>query len=418
MTARWKHVVRTQDLVWLLLFGSLGLVSPRPSVAEIEMLAALAAVQVAAPRIRALNTPRGNAAVIALKLLVGFLLIGVTGGILSSYYVILLLPVLAAATSLGARGTAVVTLVACAAYAAFIPLAWNLGYDIGGEEMRDLLLRIILLSLVAYLTYGLAESNRSQAMRAQAVAAQLAEANAKLVEAEASVRRSERLAALGQLTAGLAHELRNPMGTIRASAEMLGERAGGTDPLVKELTGYISSEVDRANSLITRFLEFARPVQLRRAPVDLNALVDGVIAALERQNGGLKLSIHRNFDPGIPAFPADAELLERVAGNLIQNALQSSPQGSTVTVKTRLLAGAVELAVIDRGSGIRPEDQEQIFNPFFTTKPDGVGLGLAICAKIVGEHGGTIGVESEPGRGSIFLVSLPMTAAPQPGAGN
>lgn len=408
MTARWRQVIRAQDVVWLLLFSALGLVSPRQSLAEIEMLAALAVLQVAAPRIESLNTPRGNAAVIALQLLVGFLLIGVTGGILSSYYLILLLPVLSAATTLGARGTALVTLLACAAYASFLPLAWRFGYDTGAEVMRDLSLRVIFLPVVAYLTYGLAESNRNEARRAQAAAAQLAEANARLLEAEAGMRRSERLAALGQLTAGLAHELRNPMGTIRASAEMLGERAGGSDPLVKELTGYISSEVDRANSLITRFLEFARPIRLRRAPLDLNALVDRVIEDFERRNGGLQLSIHRNYDPGIPQFPADAELLERVVTNLIQNALEASPPGSTVTVKTRALPDAVELAVIDRGSGIRPEHREQIFNPFFTTKPAGVGLGLAICAKIVDEHGGSLRVESEPGRGSIFLVSLPL----------
>jgi signal transduction histidine kinase len=408
MTARWRQVIRAQDVVWLLLFSALGLVSPRQSLAEIEMLAALAVLQVAAPRIESLNTPRGNAAVIALQLLVGFLLIGVTGGILSSYYLILLLPVLSAATTLGARGTALVTLLACAAYASFLPLAWRFGYDTGAEVMRDLSLRVIFLPVVAYLTYGLAESNRNEARRAQAAAAQLAEANARLLEAEAGMRRSERLAALGQLTAGLAHDLRNPMGTIRASAEMLGERAGGSDPLVKELTGYISSEVDRANSLITRFLEFARPIRLRRAPLDLNALVDRVIEDFERRNGGLQLSIHRNYDPGIPQFPADAELLERVVTNLIQNALEASPPGSTVTVKTRALPDAVELAVIDRGSGIRPEHREQIFNPFFTTKPAGVGLGLAICAKIVDEHGGSLRVESEPGRGSIFLVSLPL----------
>jgi signal transduction histidine kinase len=416
MPGRWTRFIRTQDVAWLLLFSALGFVSPRQSLAEIEMLAALAILQVVAPRIQTLTTPRGNDVVIALKLLVGFLLIGVTGGIDSSYYLVLLLPVLSAATALGAAGTAVVTLLACAAYASFLPLAWRLGYSVEPEALRDLSLRIIFLPVVAYLTYGLAESNRNAAKRAQAAAAQLAEANVRLREAEASMRRSERLAALGQLTAGLAHELRNPMGTIRASAEMLGEKVAASDSLVKELTGYISSEVDRANSLITRFLEFARPIQLRRAPVELNPLVDRVIHALERQNNGGRLSIHKNYDPGVPAIDADAELLERVVSNLIQNALDASPPGATVTVKTRALPDAVEISVLDRGAGIRPEDQEQIFNPFFTTKPTGVGLGLAICAKIVDEHGGAIRVESEPGRGSIFMVSVPLAApAAEPG---
>jgi signal transduction histidine kinase len=372
------------------------------------MLAALAIVQVAAPRIRALDTPHGNIAIITLKLGAGFLLIGVTGGIASSYYLILLLPVLSAATTLGAAGTALTTLLACFAYMAFIPLAYSLGYMLEGLFLRDLSLRVIFLPLVAYLTYGLAESNRNEARRAQGAAAELAEANRRLREAEASVRRSERLAALGQLTAGLAHEIRNPLGTMKASAEMLLERLGAENDIALELAGYISTEVDRTNSLITRFLEFARPVRLRLAPTDLNALTDNAIDQLVHQTPAVAARIHRNFDPGIPLLEADGELLERVIFNLINNALQASPEGATVTVKTLAAHGNVELAVIDRGSGVKPEHREQIFNPFFTTKPSGVGLGLAITAKIVDEHGGRISLDSEPGRGSTFVVTLPL----------
>ncbi len=404
----WARALYPQDLAWLLLFSALAWASPTHGAAEIEMLAALAVVQVAAPRIRALNTRHGNLAIIALKLVVGFLLIGVTGGIASSYYLILLLPVLSAATTLGATGTAIVTLFACFAYMAFIPLAYSLGYMLEGLFLRDLSLRIIFLPLVAYLTYGLAESNRNEATRAQGAAAELAEANRRILEAEASVRRSERLAALGQLTAGLAHEIRNPLGTIKTSAEMLLERLPAGNELAQELAGYVSTEVDRANSLITRFLEFARPIQLRLAPTDLNALTDSAIGQLGHQSPSATQRIHRNYDPSIPLIQADSELLERVIFNLISNALQASPDDATVTVKTLAAAGCVELAVIDRGSGIRPEHREQIFNPFFTTKPTGVGLGLAITAKIVDEHNGRISLQSEPGRGSTFVVSLPL----------
>jgi two-component system, NtrC family, sensor histidine kinase HydH len=396
-------------LAWLLLFSALAWVSPTHGTAEIEMLAALAIVQVAAPRIRALNTPHGNLAIISLKLVVGFLLIGVTGGIASSYYLILLLPVLSAATTLGAAGATVFTLLACFAYLAFIPMAYSLGYMLEGLFLRDLSLRVIFLPLVAYLTYGLAESNRNEAKRAQVAAAELAEANRRLTEAEASMRRSERLAALGQLTAGLAHEIRNPLGTMKASAEMLLERLNQENEIALELAGYISTEVDRANSLITRFLEFARPLQLRLAPTDLNTLTDRAIDQLARQSPSLAPSIHRNYDPAIPLVSADGELLERVIFNLINNALQASPDGAIVTVKTLAAPGRVELAVIDRGSGIKPEHREQIFNPFFTTKPTGVGLGLAITAKIVDEHCGYLNLQSEPGRGSTFVVSLPLS---------
>lgn len=399
-----------QDVVWLLLFSALAWVSPTRGAAEIEVLSALAILQVAAPRIRAFQSPRGNVVLISLKLLLGFLLIGVTGGIASSYYLILLLPVLSAATTLGPAGTAMFTALACLAYLAFIPVAYNLGYILEGLYLRDLTLRVLFLPVVAYLTHSLAAENRRAARRAEAAAAELAEANRRLLEAEASARRSERLAALGQLTAGLAHELRNPLGTMKASAEMLLERAGADNAVLRELAEYISSEVDRTNSLITRFLEFARPSQLKMAPADLHLILETAIEHLERENPGAAARIHRNFDPALPLVETDAELLERVFFNLLRNALEASPPEALVTIKTRRAPSGVEIAFIDRGPGVPPEHREQIFNPFFTTKPGGVGLGLAVSAKIVGDHGGAITVDSEPGQGATFLVSLPAAA--------
>ena len=407
--AGWRTFLRAEDLVWLLMFSALAVVSPTRGTEEIEVLAALLVLQVASVRVRALQSRKANVAMIGLKLLLGFLLIGVTGGIASSYSLILLLPVVSAATTLGALGTALVTLLACAAYLAFVPLAYNLGYMLEWEYLRDLSLRVLFLPVVAFMTHTLAEANRLAAIRAQQTADLLAEANLRLREAEESARRSERLAALGQLTAGLAHELRNPLGTMKASAEMLRGRQDSGDALGAELAGYIVSEVDRANSLVTRFLEFARPLQLRRSPTDLNALMDRASGQVVRADAALAATIHKNYDPGIPLVAVDAELLERVVINLLQNAIQASPAGATVTLKTRLSGAEAELAVIDRGCGVKPEIKEQIFNPFFTTKPDGVGLGLAISARIVGEHCGRLSVESEPKNGSIFMISLPLT---------
>jgi two-component system sensor histidine kinase HydH len=265
--------------------------------------------------------------------------------------------------------------------------------------------------VVGYFTYQLAAANRAEAERAQAAASSLASANRNLQAAEDAVRRGERLAALGQLTAGLAHELRNPMGTIRASAEMLGKNIGADNPLAAELAGYIASEVDRANALVTRFLEFARPLKLRLAPADLNDLIDHALDLVERGQPAPHCAIHRNFAPDVPAVQVDAELLERVVVNLVRNAIEASPAGADVTVRTRLLDGHAEIAVLDRGSGIAPAVREQIFNPFFTTKPEGVGLGLAIVHKIVDEHGGRIAVESETSKGSVFQVLLPLAPA-------
>ena len=398
---------RWQDLVWLLLFGSLAAVSPLQNSAEMEMLAALALLQILSPRLRALNTRTGTAVVIGLKLVLGFLLIGVTYGIDSDYALVLFLPILSAATTYGAFGTSLVTLLACAAYLVFVPVAQAQGYIFKPEAIQNILLRVLFLPLACYLTYGLAESNRIEAERARAAADELARANERLREAEASVRRGERLAALGQLSAGLAHELRNPLSTIRTSAEMLTKRLEGSNAVAQELAGYIASEVDRTNLLVTRFLEFARPLQLRLSEVDVHALLDEAILNFQKQDPARPLTIHRAYDPSLPTVQGDATLLERVFFNLIQNASDASPADGVVTVKTRALGSSLEVAVIDRGSGIRAEHREQIFNPFFTTKPSGVGLGLPIAAKIVDEHGGRMAVQSEQNQGSTFVVQLP-----------
>jgi two-component system sensor histidine kinase HydH len=172
------------------------------------------------------------------------------------------------------------------------------------------------------------------------------------------------------------------------------------------MAGFITSETDRANSLITRFLQFARPLELRPEKADLAQALDRTVAMVEREAPGI--AIYKNYDPDIAPFPFDAELMERVFYNLALNAAQATAPGGAITVKTRAAGPVAEISVIDRGSGIDPAQIGSIFNPFFTTKPQGVGLGLAIVSKIVDEHGGKIAVESEPGKGSVFKVLLPM----------
>ena len=188
---------------------------------------------------------------------------------------------------------------------------------------------------------------------------------------------------------------------------MLAHSVSTENEVAREVAGFINSEVDRCNALITRFLQFARPLELQRAKdEDLARMLDQAIALVEREVPGV--SIYRNYEPEMRPFPFDAELMERVFYNLVLNAAQASASGGAVTVKTRSAAATAEVSVIDRGAGIEPKNLNSIFNPFFTTKSAGVGLGLAIVSKIVDEHGGKITVESEPGKGSIFRVLLPM----------
>jgi two-component system sensor histidine kinase HydH len=177
------------------------------------------------------------------------------------------------------------------------------------------------------------------------------------------------------------------------------------------MAGYIASDVDRANSLVARFLEFARPLVLHREPVELHGLLDRVVQEFERMTPAPAVTVYKNYDPAVRPLALDAEWMERVVLNLLVNAAQASSSGSVVTLRTRQVSGAeTEIAVIDRGSGVAPEHRGSIFNPFFTTKKEGVGLGLAIVAKIVDEHGGRLEFDSEPGRGSVFRLLLPAVA--------
>ncbi len=405
----WTRYVRAQDFVWLLLFAALAILGPDRTPVAMFLLACLALFQVLESKYPFFSTDRGAIASIMIKLALGWLLIGFTHGVASSYYFILLLPVVAAATTLGLLGTTLFIIVAAGAYLSFLLyIDWSRQY-IPEEQLKELMLRVALLPVVGFLTQQLAEANRIKARNYQAVAEQLATANQNLQDAEAAVRRADRLAALGQLTAGLAHELRNPIATIRSSAEMLTKSLPAENEVARELAGYIGSEVDRTNSLITRFLDFARPVHLRLAPADISACIDRAVLEIERHSPPVDVAIFKNYSPDVPPFPFDFELMERVLYNLILNAAQASPAKAAVTVKTRPVDGEVEIAVIDRGSGIDPKHLENIFNPFFTTKAAGVGLGLAIVSKVVDEHGGRTVVESNRGEGSIFRIYMPLT---------
>jgi two-component system sensor histidine kinase HydH len=408
----WFRLVRPQDLVWIPLFVALAVTSEILDVFVVVPLVALGLVQVLEPKIPALASPRGRAAWILLKLVLVYLLIAYTGGIQSNFWLLLLLPVVSAATVSGLVGTLVFTALAACAYLSFLLfLDWE-KVVMDQPEIEILIQRLVCLFMVGNLANVLAEALRVQSEKHRRTAEHLAEANRQVLVAHEAVRRSDKLAALGQLTAGLAHELRNPLGTIKASAEMLNQQLSAENAVAREVAGFISTEVDRTNSLVTRFLQFARPLQLRLETADLAHLLDRAIAEAEREAPGI--AVYRNYAPEMPPFAFDAELMERVFYNLVLNAAQATAPGGTVTVKTRAEGRTAEIAVIDRGVGIGAAQMKDIFNPFFTTKPEGVGLGLAIVAKIVDEHGGKIAIESEPGKGSIFCVSLPMDPVPSP----
>jgi two-component system sensor histidine kinase HydH len=392
--------------VWVVLFAALAVFGPDRTTESILLLSALGLFQLLEPKLL-LSSLKGSIASFGIKLALCYLLIGWTDGISTRYWWVLFLPVISAATTFNLIGAVVASLLASGIYLSFLLLI-PASKELIPDEYPELVMRCLILPVIGYLTNQLAEATRIEARKHQEAAEQLAKANQQLREAEATVRRTERLAALGQLSAGLAHEIRNPLSTIKTSAEMLAQNVPSDNALAHEMAGFISSEVDRTNALVTRFLDFARPLAVRVEKTDLAQLIDRAVVEIEKHSPPLDVSIYKNYAPDIPPFLLDGQLMERVMYNLLLNAAQASPPQGTVTVKTRQFDETVEIDVIDRGPGIEPKHLESIFNPFFTTKPRGVGLGLAIVSKIVDEHGGKITVESEPGEGSVFRVYLPL----------
>jgi two-component system, NtrC family, sensor histidine kinase HydH len=400
-----------QDFAWLLFVAVLIAASPEINYQAFILLPLIGAFQIAEPRIKAFASRSGQLCSIALKLVLCYLLVGWTHTINSFYFPVFFIPIVSAATTFDALGVSLVTAIACAgsfSFLLFLPRFLPYNEIEFADYVRVMSLRVMFFAIVAFVVYQEAKAKRDQIKRTEEAAARLAQANRELKEAQASLRRSERLAALGQLTAGLAHELRNPLGTIKASAEMLMKPMAKSRPEVRdEMADYILSEVERINGLIGSFLDFARPLQIHPADGDLENLlreVEREQAELARGRG-VKLAIANEANRIV--FPFDRDLLRVALSNLVQNAIQASGLGQEVDVEAQADLNHVTIRISDRGEGIAPQNLESIFNPFFTTKPKGVGLGLALVSKIVDEHGGRITVESELGKGSHFEIVLP-----------
>jgi signal transduction histidine kinase len=402
------------DILWLFFLLGLALLPPVHEIHKQLTILAIGVLQLLEGRLVAWSPKRGPAYAVILKILLATLLIDHSGdlGINSNYYPIYYLPIVTAALYFGPIGTLVWTSLTSLAYCAFLIPALE-EYEFTAEGAGDLAIRILFFYVAAVIVNRFAVENRRQVHKYQELSEQLEETNRQLRRAEADARRSERLAALGQLSAGLAHEIRNPLGVIKGSAEMLSQKIEASNPLASELAGYIGSEVNRLNSLVTRFLDFARPSRLELRSTQLSAIVNHVLESVQNQFPEAHVTVHRQYAPGTPDVLVDAELCEQIFVNLITNAYQAMDGRGRLRIAIapesqngRLGVGVV---VEDSGPGVPAESREQIFNPFFTSKKDGVGLGLSIVAKIVDDHRGTIRLESPPGQGARFRVFLPET---------
>jgi two-component system sensor histidine kinase HydH len=412
-------------LIWLLFLAGLALLPPQFEWHKQLILLAIGVVQLLETKLISRFQRRGVFYVLLLKILLATLLIDHTGevGINSSYYPIYYLPVVTAALYCGRWLTLLWTLLASAAYCSYLYPAM-LEYELTPEAFGYLALRILFFFLAAMVVNRFAQQSLHQTQLYRELAERLAETNRRLEQAQAEARRSERLAALGQLSAGLAHEIRNPLGVIKGSAEMLTQKLQASDELARELAGYISTEVNRLSALVTEFLDFARPLHAQPHPADLTALLDRVLHIVAgrftgKQEPGKTVRVERHYASGLPLVPLDESLCEQAFLNLVQNAYEAmEDHGGTLRVDvqpaTQGEREGVELRLADTGAGVPDELREEIFNPFVTTKKSGVGLGLSIVSKIVDGHHGSIHVGNAPGGGAVFTLFFPLEETAEP----
>ncbi len=241
----------------------------------------------------------------------------------------------------------------------------------------------------------------------------------KIRDLEQAVRHADRLSILGTLAAGLAHEIKNPLGGIKGAAQLM-ELELSADSELHEYLRVVIKEAGRVNRIVEELLQLATPREPKWSPVNLHKVLGDILLLQRRTVADREISFPQHFDPSIPPILADEEQLTQVFLNLIKNAIEAVGAEGQVTVVSRVVSEysltkkgekksrMLAVDIIDDGMGMTAEQQEQLFTPFFTTKIKGTGLGLAICQKIVSAHRGMIMVQSEPGKGTTFTVLLPL----------
>jgi len=305
------------------------------------------------------------------------------------YYV----PIILGAFNYGLRGGVLTALAVTGVYLPHVVFQW------GGEAHGNQFLEIMMYNVIGWVT-GLLAAQLRQRRREVAIAYE---------QLSASFERAktvERMAAMGQLSAALSHEIRNPLASLKGSLPILLD-VSQPEATRREFAEIVRHEIARLDELTTGFLEYARPPQPSWAEDSLNDLVDGVSSLVRKEAERLSVLIVKDLALDLPMIPMDSNRMRQVLLNLALNAIQAMPNGGRLDLITRYDDDRVELTVEDEGVGLSPEVREHLFEPFFTTKTEGTGLGLAVVYQWVQRHGGRIAVGSSRSGGASFRVMLP-----------
>jgi signal transduction histidine kinase len=315
------------------------------------------------------------------------------------------LPVIIAAILFGLRGGLAAALFATCAYTPHILLHWqHANYDYALNQYAEM----ILFNVVGCVTGVLGDSTRCARRRAEQTADELQKAYAELRQTFEQLLRADRIASIGELSAAVVHEVRNPLASIKGAVEILEDEIAPDSPR-REFAGIIKQEVDRLDALVGEFLRFARPTKPAVAPASLSEITHSVHTLIAQRAEAQRVSIEAQLAPDLPLVNVDAEQIKQILLNLAINSLQAMPEGGHLVFRTFLGESDVGIEVEDTGGGVDAGLQARVFDPFFTTKEKGVGLGLSIAYKIAAQHGGSLTVSNSPG-GAVFRLVLPFRA--------
>lgn len=348
-------------------------------------------------------------------LLCTLLIWATTGEEESHYWIIYFLPIVGAAANLSLLRTLFACFFSSLFYLALIPVEiWTSPHELR-EDLPEFLISCTTFFIVGVVVHGFSEQNRQQLVKQKKLNElliqnrnALQESFRKLEATEESLRRKDRLAALGEMSAGLAHEIRNPLGVISSSAQLLQSQLATQSDSQVQLLEVIREESVRLNNLVSDFLKFGRPSKPDRNCCDLTQLVQRTVAHLKPIAQDNNVQFDLDPPPQQLHVNADAAMIQQLLLNLLLNAIEACSDGGNVLIQLHTIDQQAKIAITDNGCGIDTKALPSIFNPFVTTKDCGTGLGLATAHSIAESHGGTIEVTSKVGQGSCFAVHLPL----------
>jgi two-component system, NtrC family, sensor histidine kinase HydH len=314
-----------------------------------------------------------------------------------------ILPFMLAGMWFGWRGALKVVLLACVLQAPSIARHWHRAKI----DSQDQIVELSTFGAAGMIAGVLAERERMQRRHVESTKRELEQVYGELRHSIEHLKQSERLSAAGQLSASLAHEIRNPLASIRGAAGILA-RGQASDEARRECLDILMQESQRLNKLLTNFLEFARPRSPRMHTTRPEELIRGVVAltqhAAHRDDVAIEVVVSSEM---LPEIECDPEQINQLLLNLLLNALQSMDSAGKVVIRLMERQGVVQIDVMDEGRGIPVEQLHRVFDPFFTTRETGTGLGLAIAAKIASQHGGSLTCRANHTRGMVFRFEMP-----------